>query len=108
MTDKAAPRQDAAPADTPTAPRDGVVAILLIFLRLGLTSFGGPVAHLGYLREEFVARRRWMTEQSYADLVTLAQFMPGPASSQTGFAIGGMGGCRRNCGRGHAGADAVR
>ncbi|WP_144184088.1 chromate efflux transporter [Elioraea rosea] len=68
--------------------REGLLGILLIFLRLGLTSFGGPVAHVGYLREEFVARRRWMTEASYADLVALAQFLPGPASSQTGFAIG--------------------
>ncbi len=81
--------------DTPppaTAPRDGFTTILLIFLRLGLTSFGGPVAHIGYLREEFVTRRKWMTEQAYADLVALAQFMPGPASSQTGFAIGVMRG----------------
>ncbi|MBP0464266.1 chromate efflux transporter [Roseomonas sp. PWR1] len=74
------------------AQRDGFATILMIFLRLGLTSFGGPVAHIGYLREEFVTRRKWMTEQSYADLVALAQFMPGPASSQTGFAIGVMRG----------------
>lgn len=72
--------------------RDGFFTILAIFLRLGLTSFGGPIAHIGYLREEFVARRRWMTEAAYADLVSLAQFMPGPASSQTGFAIGVMRG----------------
>lgn len=70
------------------APRDGFFAILLVFLRLGLTSFGGPIAHLGYFREEFVTRRRWLSEQSYADLVALAQFLPGPGSSQTGFAIG--------------------
>ncbi|MDJ0389503.1 chromate efflux transporter [Roseomonas sp. E05] len=69
-------------------PPEGFFRILLIFLRLGLTSFGGPVAHLGYLRGEFVTRRRWMSEAAYADLVALAQFMPGPASSQTGFAIG--------------------
>jgi chromate transporter len=75
-----------------TAPRDGFAAILLVFLRLGLTSFGGPVAHIGYLREAFVARRAWMSERAYADLVALAQFMPGPASSQTGFAIGVMRG----------------
>jgi chromate transporter len=66
--------------------------VLLIFLRLGLTSFGGPVAHLGYFRAEFVARRRWLTESSFADLVGLCQFLPGPASSQTGFAIGLMRG----------------
>ncbi len=58
------------------------------FLVLGLTSFGGPVAHLGYFRTEFVARRRWLSEQHYADLVALCQFLPGPASSQVGFALG--------------------
>ncbi|MBN8928530.1 MAG: chromate transporter [Rhodospirillales bacterium 69-11] len=62
--------------------------VLLVFLRLGLTSFGGPVAHLGYFRAEFVARRRWLDEATFADLVALCQFMPGPASSQTGMAIG--------------------
>ncbi|HKS12477.1 MAG TPA: chromate efflux transporter [Pseudomonas sp.] len=63
-------------------------AVLLIFLRLGLTCFGGPIAHLGYFRDEFVARRRWLSERSYADLVALCQFLPGPASSQVGIAIG--------------------
>ncbi|WP_404680106.1 chromate efflux transporter [Raoultella terrigena] len=63
-------------------------AVFLIFLRLGLTSFGGPIAHLGYFRDEFVTRRRWLTERSYADLVALCQFLPGPASSQVGIAIG--------------------
>lgn len=58
------------------------------FLGLGLTSFGGPAAHLGYFRNEFVARRRWLSEQDYADLVALCQFLPGPASSQVGFALG--------------------
>jgi chromate transporter len=62
--------------------------IFLVFLRLGLTSFGGPVAHLGYFREEFVHRRRWLDERGYADLVALCQFLPGPASSQVGIAIG--------------------
>lgn len=62
--------------------------IFLIFLRLGLTSFGGPVAHLGYFREAFVTRRKWLTEESYADLVALCQFLPGPASSQVGLALG--------------------
>jgi chromate transporter len=64
--------------------------VLHIFLKLGLTSFGGPIAHLGYFRGEFVVRRRWLDERGYADLVTLCQFLPGPASSQTGFAIGLM------------------
>ncbi|MFA5949360.1 MAG: chromate efflux transporter [Hyphomicrobium sp.] len=58
------------------------------FLKLGLTSFGGPIAHLGYFREEFVTRRRWLDEHAYADLVALCQFLPGPASSQVGLAIG--------------------
>ena len=62
--------------------------VFLIFLRLGLTSFGGPVAHLGYFRHEFVTRRAWLSERSYADLVVLCQFLPGPASSQVGIAIG--------------------
>jgi len=62
--------------------------VFKIFLRLGLTSFGGPVAHLGYFREEFVARRRSLSEDAYADLVALCQFLPGPASSQVGIAIG--------------------
>jgi chromate transporter len=62
--------------------------LFLIFLRLGLTSFGGPIAHLGYFRDEFVARRRWLGERAYADLVALCQFLPGAASSQVGMAIG--------------------
>ncbi|OPA87983.1 chromate transporter [Pseudomonas fluorescens] len=63
-------------------------SVFLIFLRLGLTSFGGPIAHLGYFRAEFVTRRRWLSERSYADLVALCQFLPGPASSQVGIALG--------------------
>ena len=66
--------------------------VFWVFLRLGLTSFGGPVAHLGYFRDEFVVRRRWLTEHSYADLVALCQFLPGPASSQVGMALGLMRG----------------
>jgi len=62
--------------------------ILRVATRLGLTSFGGPVAHLGYFREEYVVRRRWLDEATYADLVALCQFLPGPASSQVGIAIG--------------------
>ena len=64
--------------------------VLAVFLRLGLSSFGGPVAHLGYFRAEFVQRRRWLSERSYADLVALCQFLPGPASSQVGLALGLM------------------
>lgn len=62
--------------------------VLGVATRLGLTSFGGPIAHLGYFREEYVVRRRWLDERSYADLVALCQFLPGPASSQVGIAIG--------------------
>ena len=62
--------------------------IFLLFLRLGLTSFGGPVAHLGYFHQEFVVRRRWLSARNYAELVTLCQFLPGPASSQVGLALG--------------------
>lgn len=58
------------------------------FLKLGLTSFGGPIAHLGYFRDELVARRKWIDEAGYADLVALCQFLPGPASSQVGFSLG--------------------
>lgn len=65
-----------------------LLQIFLIFLRLGLTSFGGPVAHLGYFRDEFVTRRKWLSESTYADLIALCQFLPGPASSQVGLAIG--------------------
>jgi chromate transporter len=62
--------------------------VFLVFLRLGLTSFGGPIAHLGYFRDEFVVRRRWLSESGYAELIALCQFLPGPASSQVGMAIG--------------------
>ena len=65
-----------------------VAEVFVVFLRLGLTSFGGPVAHLGYFREEIVVRRGWLDEASYADLVALCQFLPGPASSQVGIALG--------------------
>ena len=68
--------------------RGSFVEVLLVFLRLGLTSFGGPVAHLGYFRQEIVARRKWLSEAAYADLVALCQFLPGPASSQVGIALG--------------------
>ena len=69
-------------------PTGRVREVFRAFLMLGLTSFGGPVAHLGYFRTEFVERRRWLSEQDYADLVALCQFLPGPASSQVGFALG--------------------
>ncbi len=62
--------------------------VFLVFLRLGLTSFGGPVAHLGYFRDAFVQRLKWLDDQSYADIVAVCQFLPGPASSQVGIAVG--------------------
>jgi chromate transporter len=66
--------------------------VLLAFAKLGVSSFGGPIAHIGYFREEFVVRRRWIDEPAFADLVALCQFLPGPASSQVGFSIGLMRG----------------
>jgi chromate transporter len=77
--------------DSGVAQRTGkanALEVLLVFLKLGLTSFGGPVAHLGYFREEFVSRRKWLDEASYVDIVALCQFLPGPASSQVGLAVG--------------------
>jgi len=72
------------------APTHPLREVFTAFLRLGLTSFGGPVAHLGYFRAEFVERRRWIDERGYADVVALCQFLPGPASSQVGIALGLM------------------
>ncbi len=68
--------------------RQSATTVFLAFLKLGLTSFGGPVAHLGFFREALVVRRRWLDDRTYADLVALCQFLPGPASSQVGIGIG--------------------
>ncbi|WP_339278086.1 chromate transporter [Paenibacillus sp. FSL W8-0426] len=76
---------------TPHEPKSKLKAlleVLTVSTKLGLTSFGGPIAHLGYFHEEYVRRRKWMDERSYADLVALCQFLPGPASSQVGIGIG--------------------
>lgn len=78
---------ESAPVAT-TSQRGSAWEVLLVFLRLGLTSFGGPIAHIGYFHDEFVGRRRWLDEKAYGDLVALCQFLPGPASSQVGIAIG--------------------
>jgi len=67
-----------------------LLEILMVSTKLGFTSFGGPIAHLGYFHDEYVRRRKWMDEKSYADLVALCQFLPGPASSQVGIGIGVM------------------
>lgn len=83
MTNSTHPVQN----DTVTA-RGSVVEVFGAFLKLGLISFGGPIAHLGYFRSEFVERRRWLDDRSYSDLVALCQFLPGPASSQVGMALG--------------------
>ena len=69
-------------------PVSSILEVLGVATRLGLTSFGGPIAHLGYFRDEYVVRRKWLDERSYADLVALCQFLPGPASSQVGIGIG--------------------
>lgn len=73
-----------------TGKRGGFLEVLTVFTKLGLTSFGGPVAHLGYFRTELVERRRWLDDADYADLVALCQFLPGPASSQVGIGLGLM------------------
>jgi chromate transporter len=78
------PRDDDAGAGRPR----GIAEVFLVFLRLGVSSFGGPVAHLGYFHAEFVTRRRWLSEHNYADIVALCQFLPGPASSQVGMVLG--------------------
>jgi chromate transporter len=77
-------------AETKGQRKGSPLEVLLVFLRLGVTCFGGPIAHIGYFRDEFVVRRRWIDELAYADLVGLCQFLPGPASSQVGFSIGLM------------------
>jgi chromate transporter len=81
---------ESAPENPPPAPRDrgSVSEVFWAFLTLGVTSFGGPIAHLGYYREQLVVRRRWLDEATFADLVALCQFLPGPASSQVGFSLG--------------------
>ncbi|MBV9965102.1 MAG: chromate efflux transporter, partial [Alphaproteobacteria bacterium] len=75
---------------SPALTRGSAIEVFRIFLRLGLTSFGGPIAHLGYYRAEFVERRHWLDEHTFADIVALWQFLPGPTSSQTGITIGLM------------------
>ena len=70
------------------ATRSTPLEVFIVFLRLGCVSFGGPVAHLGYFREAFVTRLKWLSDEEYADLVALCQFLPGPASSQVGYALG--------------------
>ena len=79
---------DSSPPDQAGFEKGSAREVLAVSTRLGLTSFGGPIAHLGYFREEYVARRKWLDEESYADIVALCQFLPGPASSQVGIAIG--------------------
>ena len=69
-------------------PHSSLGEVFRVFLRLGLTSFGGPIAHLGYYRTEFVEHRKWLDEKTYADLVALSQFLPGPASTKVGIAVG--------------------
>jgi chromate transporter len=79
VTDDATPDPDT---------RGTPLEVVRVFSLLGLTSFGGPVAHLGYFRAELVARRRWLPDARYAELVAIGQFLPGPASSQVGFGLG--------------------
>jgi chromate transporter len=81
-------RQRHAEEKAAPAPRGAVFEVLRVFLKLGLTSFGGPVAHLGYYRSELVERRGWVDDRTYADIVALCQLLPGPASTQTGMTLG--------------------
>lgn len=82
------PSTQAMPAETDSQKNGTAGEVFAAFLKLGVTSFGGPIAHLGYFRDELVVRRKWIDEAGYADLVALCQFLPGPASSQVGFALG--------------------
>lgn len=82
------PSTQALPAETDSQKNGTPGEVFAAFLKLGVTSFGGPIAHLGYFRDELVVRRKWIDEAGYADLVALCQFLPGPASSQVGFALG--------------------
>ena len=79
---------DSTPPATSAFQHGSSWEVLAVFTRLGLTSFGGPIAHLGYYRDDLVVRRKWLDEKTYADLVALSQFLPGPASSKVGIAIG--------------------
>jgi chromate transporter len=89
MSDDAAGWSKDEGRDPPLGKRQrSPVEVLPVFLRLGVSCFGGPIAHIGYFREEFVVRRKWLDERAFADLVALCQFLPGPASSQVGFSIG--------------------
>ena len=76
------------PAHSSDVAKGRAGEVFTAFLKLGLTSFGGPIAHLGYFRDELVVRRKWLDEGAFADLVALCQFLPGPASSQVGFSLG--------------------
>ena len=80
--------QSEMPSPASANKRESALTVFKVFLKLGFTSFGGPIAHLGYFREEFVNRRKWITDQAYADLVALCQFTPGPASSKVGIGLG--------------------
>ncbi|MCU0687965.1 MAG: chromate efflux transporter, partial [Polyangiaceae bacterium] len=90
MSDAAPDRggEGGAPAEAPRSTLHGLLEVAGAFLRLGCFSFGGPIAHLGYLHAEFVEKRRWLDDARYGDLVALCQFLPGPASSQVVFALG--------------------
>jgi chromate transporter len=88
MTDAPPTAEPGRTATAPAGASGSVGEVFRAFLKLGLTSFGGPVAHLGYFRDELITRRRWLDERGYADLVALCQFLPGPASSQVGFSLG--------------------
>ena len=82
------PEELGSPTPTETGRRGSVAEVFGVALRLGLTSFGGPIAHLGYFNAEYVERRQWLDEPTYADLVAVSQSLPGPSSSMLGMSIG--------------------
>jgi chromate transporter len=86
--DASLPAKSGADGSEGSVVRGSSGEVFRVFLKLGVTSFGGPIAHLGYFRNELVVRRKWLDETAYADLVALCQFLPGPASSQVGFSLG--------------------
>ncbi|SHF38571.1 chromate transporter [Seinonella peptonophila] len=90
MTQRTDTKSSIIAAQAKENPKSSILEILGASTKLGLTAFGGPIAHLGYFRDEYVKRRKWIDEKSYADLVALCQFLPGPASSQVGISIGMM------------------
>src|SRR5947209_10167763 len=86
--DQSHPYTSSVTVESQPAHQGTFLEVLKVFAKLGVSSFGGPVAHLGYFRQEIVVRRKWVSEAAYADFIGLCQFLPGPSSSQVGIALG--------------------